>query len=1663
MKSSIDENYITKWLVLGPFFPGDLNTDFLVDAGGEANIQPQEGDTITTMEGKTLTWKRYNTKGNIVDLVDAVGYHENSIAYAFCTLQSNIAGEAQIHLGSDDGIAVWINGTQVHRNPVNRPLLPDEDVLKTDLKSGANHCLVKVSQLDDSWCFAMRVVMLHPNRAVLSGIITDEANVPIPNADVRLEQDGREIAPAQTDDSGNYTLDIYPVQGPYDLSATCGNLGNWQFDIRLCEEEHQTLNLILKKAISIEGTILMHDNTTPHVAVPIQAVMKEEVVSTTLSDEGGKYKFINLKPGSYQVRCQTLNRSIYYGQEEPSEPESRKTGEQENRFTHNVGFDTASPTQPKSRFTSAGINNAQRGGTLQVEPDKTLVSIDFYFAPFKKGTWKNYSYFDGLTDNRIYAIHRASDGMMWFGTAGGISRYDGKEFVNFTTEDGDWVTVIHSEPDGVMWFGTWGGGVSRYDGEKFVTFNTKDGLAHNVVKSIHKDSDGVMWFGTFGGVSRYANPNRRLRLTDGNKFVTLTTSDGLAHNWVTAIHETSDGILWFGTEGGVSCYDGEEFTNFTTKDGLAHNEVTSIYSAPDGAMWFGTVDGVSRVVYPFDKLRAGSERSRRDRIEFTNFTTKDGLVHNVVIAIHGDSDGILWFGTSDGVSRYNGKEFTNFIAEDGLAHNWVYTIHSDPNGVLWFGTRGGVSRYINPNRRLRLTEKSNGRLPARSRQVRFTDEKGCFTFTTKDGLVSNEVTAIYRAPDGVMWIGTKDGVSQYANPNRRLRLTAKGNGRLRLTDGNKFITLTTQDGLAHNEVTAIYGTSDGIIWFGTRNGLSRYNGKEFVTFTTKDGLAHNEVIAIYGASDGIIWFGTTLGGVSRYDGNNFVNFTTKDGLAHNEVAAIHGTRDGIMWFGTRNGVSLYDGEKFVTLSTKDGLAHNWVYTIHSDPDGVLWFGTRSGTSRVVYPERSRRDEKEFVNFSTKDGLAHNIVSIIYCDSDGILSLGTRGGGVSHYDGIAWTSLDTRDGLTGNNVTSICQDSDGFLWFGTDGGITRYRRDIVPPRACITAVTTDRRYTDLNSIEPATTGMRITFEYSSIDFKTHPDKRLYRYQLEGYDSYWSKPTKETRVDYADLPVGEYRFRVQAIDRDLVYSESPATVHLTIQPHSVEEALKKSEEKFKSVLERMIDIYYYADLNGNLVTVSPSGIKLLGYDSIEEILGKNLAKDFYYYPEDREVFLRELKKHGKVTNYEVVLKRKDGRPIIVETNTHFVYDETGKPIGVDGIFRDVTERKKTEEALKRERDFTSAVIDTAGALVVVLDPEGRIIRFNQTCEQTTGYSFNEVRDRYVWDVFLIPEELKRVKAVFEELRIGNFPNDAENYWVTKDGRLRLITWSNTVLFDNDGSVEYIIGIGIDITERRRAVQALRESEDAKRIQAAKMESLRQLIAGVAHEMNNPVGVISSNNDISSRAIGKIREILVQDYPQEQRLKALDVLENMNQTSQIASERIAEIVSNLRSFVRLDEAEWQIADVHEGMDNAIALMEMEPEFKSRIKVTKDYGDIPKIYCSPSSLNQVFRSMLRNASEAIKESGEVQIRTFVREEHIKIEISDTGKGIPTENLDRIFDPGFTTKGVRVGVGLGLSICYQIIVDEHKGHIDVSSELEKGTTFTITLPQYSSGKEKTQ
>jgi two-component system NtrC family sensor kinase len=243
-------------------------------------------------------------------------------------------------------------------------------------------------------------------------------------------------------------------------------------------------------------------------------------------------------------------------------------------------------------------------------------------------------------------------------------------------------------------------------------------------------------------------------------------------------------------------------------------------------------------------------------------------------------------------------------------------------------------------------------------------------------------------------------------------------------------------------------------------------------------------------------------------------------------------------------------------------------------------------------------------------------------------------------------------------------------------------------------------------------------------------------------------------------------------------------------------------------------------------------------------------------------------------------------------------------------------------------------------------------------------------------------------------------------------------------------------------------------AELLSSAKLASLGNLIAGVAHEINTPLGALHSNHDTIRRALERLQEILADEVVDEDELedvrRIVKAIGGVTTTNNMAVDRMVKIVNSLRTFGRVDRSELDWADLHEGIESTLAII--SHELKGRITVEKDYGEIPRVECYPNQIHQVFMNLIVNASHAIKGPGTITIRTRRDGDHVSIDIQDTGVGIPGENLDRIFDPGFTTKGKRMGMGMGLLITRQI-VDRHAGRLLVESEVGTGTTFTVILP----------
>jgi len=669
---------------------------------------------------------------------------------------------------------------------------------------------------------------------------------------------------------------------------------------------------------------------------------------------------------------------------------------------------------------------------------------------------------------------------------------------------------MYEDTDGALWLNGYGDGTFRFYG-----YQPEEWLPDEFVLSIRRDGNGALWFGTAEGVTRW----------DGGSFTRYDDADGLTIDHITAILEDSSGNLWFGSGdafwagGGVACYDGEGFRVYSVADGLAHNTVTDITQDGDGDLWFATSGGVSRF----------------DGRDWTKYTTYDGLAGDVVRALLIDTDGFLWFATSGGVSRFDGAHFESYTAQHGLPDGMALSLLQDRAGRIWVGSDGGLSRF---NGQRFEDVAIEGGPAGREVQGLLEDREGALWVSQVVGSVSRydgDVFTAFSTEDGLGATATWD-VFQDAAGNHWISTYGGGLSRF---DGERFTTYTTADGLPSDRVRLAIQNRNGDLWFGTGGGgVARFDGDVLEIYNTEDGLAHDFVLNALVEEDGDLWFSTWGGGVSCFDGRRFTTINTRNGLPDDTVFGLDVDTDGSLWFGTFGGACRYDGEEIECLDSSDGLSHDWVYSTLRDSRGDLWFATGGGGV-------CRYDGTSFSCFSVEQGLGVGYVYDIYEDTTGHLWFSTAGGGVTRYDGSVFQTITSYDGLSHDMMWRVQQDRAGDYWF-TGTGLTRYRprQRPTPPSIVMEAVVADKRYERPEEVSVASTVGLLAFEYHGASFKTVPESMVYRYRLRGHDADWQS-TRERRVEYADVAIGDYTFEVVAVDTDMLYSEA-ATVSLSVHP-------------------------------------------------------------------------------------------------------------------------------------------------------------------------------------------------------------------------------------------------------------------------------------------------------------------------------------------------------------------------------------------------------------------------------------------------------------------------------------------------------------------------------------
>src|SRR6266478_2327856 len=478
-----------------------------------------------------------------------------------------------------------------------------------------------------------------------------------------------------------------------------------------------------------------------------------------------------------------------------------------------------------------------------------------------------------------------------------------------------------------------------------------------------------------------------------------------------------------------------------------------------------------------------------------------------------------------------------------------------------------------------------------------------------------------------------------------------------------------------------------------------------------------------------------------------------------------------------------------------------------------------------------------------------------------------------------------------------------------------------------------------------------------------------------------------------------------------------------------ALRKNEARFTELFESLLEGIYITTPDGLIVDANPALVRMLGYDSKEELLKRRVPEIFADRAE-RKTIQEQIEREPMIQAREITLIRKDGTSIVCLNTASAARDNTGRVVRYQGALTDITERREMERRLHQQQEFASRLVDSFPDLILVLDTEAHYNFVSPRCKEILGYDVEDMQ-HLEFGGRTHPEDLPSALSLYKDIIAGTQTFASLEIRVRhKLGDWRRIRFNFSPLSDEKGNIEGVVLSGRDVTELKRLEEQL--------IQAEKLAAIGQMLAGVAHELNNPL-----------TAILGVTELL------RERLGADDSTKRQLELTHRQARRAARIVQNLLEFSRPASPQKRPLDLNNLLERTLQLQEHSLR-RNNIKV--DFhppADLPSVIGDANQLIQVFLNLVTNAEQAIREvrdTGRIQIRAGRIVNQLTITVQDDGVGIRSEALPRIFDPFYTTKRPGGGTGLGLSICMSII-REHGGNIEAETLPAGGTAFTVTLP----------
>ena len=495
---------------------------------------------------------------------------------------------------------------------------------------------------------------------------------------------------------------------------------------------------------------------------------------------------------------------------------------------------------------------------------------------------------------------------------------------------------------------------------------------------------------------------------------------------------------------------------------------------------------------------------------------------------------------------------------------------------------------------------------------------------------------------------------------------------------------------------------------------------------------------------------------------------------------------------------------------------------------------------------------------------------------------------------------------------------------------------------------------------------------------------------------------------------------------------------------EEMLRASEEDFTNLFEHVACGVFISSKEGKFLNANHALLDMLGYDDKEEFLNIDIANDLYVRPEERQKFKEMIERDGRVIDYEVEFKRKDGSTVPVLLTGHVRYDQQGNVTGYEGLNLDITQRKLMERQLKEAHDFINKIIQSSPNAITATDMKGNILIWNPAAEETIGYKAADVIGKMNIQKIYPDEVARKVMQMLRKQEHGGVGR-LKAYpmvYVRQDGTVVEGSLSAAIIYDSSGKEIATVGSFVDLKERLEMERALRRTQE-QLLQSEKLAAMGRLTSQIAHELNNPLYGIMNTLELLKTEIA----------PESKRRKVLEMA--LSETV-----RLSDLLRKMLSFSKPDQAEKQAVDLNTVLDEILLLHEKQLQ-ENDIKIKTTFAEaLPQISASKDQLRQVFLNLVANARDAMPDGGTLSVATASDAENVRIEIADSGTGIKQEHLKKIFDTFFTTKDSVKDVGLGLSVCYGFIKD-HGGDIKVKSKVNSGTTFTITFPIFETAAEK--